>query len=111
MRIRLEVLINGESRCIAGVEKKGDLYATVCSRYIDPRRRTPLDKLFPDHANERKELRVHWESADGERGGAWLREDLEPGDEVTIRVLGRGRSDPSGPLSLLDPDDGPEIPF
>ena len=94
--IRLEVLVNGKRRCIAGVPEFGVL-ATIVDWVIRNPKRKPKSYSVQEWSTQRLQMHVGgFRDGASERSGAelgWVREDLKAGDEVTIRVLGPGRFD------------------
>jgi hypothetical protein len=96
-RLRLQVIVNGRLRCIAGIDEPGDTSALIAYSFFPPPE-TPWGELFPAAESEepdRCELRVSADPLHGEYESLeWLQELLRPGDEVTIRVLGPGEADP-----------------
>lgn len=87
--IRLEIKINGETITTAGVAKDA-----VFSQHLDyiPRRQSPEGTQSPSldfhvGGNEIKEGDIH-------ASLQWIYRKLTVGDEITLRILGPGESDP-----------------
>jgi hypothetical protein len=99
--MRLQVLVNGRLICTAGREIGGSLHAEV---RMDP----PIAALIWESGVKRVgyplgakvigdcelEVMAHHESGGEHKHLGWANIKLMPGDEVTIRVLGPGESDP-----------------
>jgi hypothetical protein len=87
-----EVRVNRKLACTAGVGKQGVLTAIVTWVKRD-RKKRPDDLSKAEWSRE--ELSLH---VGGIMGGAghvhWLEQDLQPGDEVHIRVVQRPKADP-----------------
>ncbi len=81
--LRFEVLVNGVRRCMAGSVGPGSLAAEV----IRWRSRSP------DEPPESAHLIVQGSRTDNDLYIRWVAEDLNLGDEITIRVLGPGACD------------------
>ena len=95
--MRFEVLLNGKSLCIAGIDEGG---ASVNVLSMWPRRewgRDPqadvVEKLRQLYVEDAPELSVH-----GVEGGdqpdrmlwTWIEQRVQAGDEIKIRMLGPG---------------------
>jgi hypothetical protein len=85
---RFEVLVNGKRACIAG--QAGDGCLSVALQYC---RLAPARS--PEYSDEGTEstcltVRAH-DDAQGEM--QWLQLPLQPGDEITLRILGPGPAD------------------
>jgi hypothetical protein len=83
--LAFEVYINGKKRCTAGVRGPGVLTATVCWVLREPK----------SGLRKRKELNlgVGGLVSRSDEFLEWLQRDLQPGDEVTIRVLEAAKVD------------------
>ena len=99
--IRLQVLVNGRTVCTAGVDEVGSLGAFVEARPLIAIHRWEngvKSIIYPlgEDVHEACELEVTAPPPDGneEEHLEWAKMVLKPGDEVTIRVLGAGESDP-----------------
>ncbi|MEW4567207.1 hypothetical protein AB1L88_05005 [Tautonia sp. JC769] len=90
--LRFEILVNGERRCVVGSVGPGTLAADVLR----------WQSRTSEEPTEVADLIVHASrTADG-RSVRWLQEELGPGDEVTIRVLGPGECDEPSHSEPLD---------
>ena len=98
--MRLEVQVNGEAAATVGLEGEGVLSAIVT--WV--RRSEPIS--LPDQANPeatgdirhdtREQVTIEIAGLDGENRKhlTWLEKPLALGDEVTVRVLPAGETDP-----------------
>jgi len=100
--MRFEVFVNGKKTLIAGIDGFGVLTAILTRVKRNPRR-VDLSRLenctFEQFLEEKVDLQVGGlDSNDqtGEHGQnvVWLKQVLQPGDEVTFRVLPPGQADP-----------------
>ncbi len=89
--LRLQVEINGEARTVGGVPGFGVLSATVSWVTRGPRRLPPGMEGRDDEGAE-----IAFGGLDSSTGlhRRWLRQKLQAGDTVTIRVLPSGAYDP-----------------
>jgi hypothetical protein len=91
-KIRLQVTFNGRALCIAGMDEHGSLSAAVELTQVPG---VP-DPFRPSHQPPDEEccqFRVDGEAWAGD-SLRWVAETVRPGDEITIRVLEVGPSDP-----------------
>jgi|SRR5436190_7029967 len=83
--LAFEVYINGKKRCTAGIRGPGVLTASLCwvLRELKSRR------------GKRKELKlgVGGLVSHSDEDLEWLSRDLQPGDEVTIRIIEAAKVD------------------
>jgi hypothetical protein len=90
--IRILVTLNGRELCRAGMDEHGTLSATVELTRL-PGEPDPLRPAAPSPVEEHHALRVEgqtWKTDDALR---WAAVSVQPGDEIVIRVLGRGLCD------------------
>lgn len=87
--IRLEIKINGETMTTAGVAKDSVLMQHLCNvpGHQSPDATEPPSFDFHVSGNEIKEGDIH-------ASLLWIYRQLTIGDEITIRILGPGQSDP-----------------
>ncbi|AWM40383.1 hypothetical protein [Gemmata obscuriglobus] len=107
--VRFEVLVNGRRVCLAGQAGDGCLNAQVQYCRLAPLRLLrPVTDYDGDNGGESLVLAVFaHDDAAGEM--RWTHAPLAPGDEVTVRVLGPG---PSEPAAEVTPPPGPDdLPF
>ena len=90
--VRFEVLVDGEQRCIAGIAGLGVLSIIVDWVMRDPRAK-PDDYSIEDWSRPKLGLSVGGLRGPDQQAVNWVSEDLVPGSEVTIRVLGPGDFD------------------
>ena len=116
--VRLQVLVNGQMVCTAGLDEEGSLHARVHALRVERRWASVLKSPFSPPGAEIAEacdLEVAAEPSAGykypeERPKdrpvydhlGWVEMALKPGDEVTIRVLSAGESDPPATRRLLE---------
>jgi hypothetical protein len=98
---RFDIAVNGERVCLAGTGKYGTLSLAVTRVRRDPRKR-PASKSPDRWSREQCHLRIG--ALSPRRQEAWEKITLEPGDEITIRVLGAGTSErPDDATSRVKP--------
>jgi hypothetical protein len=108
--VRFEVLINGKRICTAGVNGYGVLSAVLSRVKRNPTQVTPTaleNTTLERFLAELVEFEVGGlDSSDaaGEHGQylTWHKRPMQVGDEVTIRILPAGESDP--PRTHVEPD-------
>jgi len=96
--LRLEILLNGRRLAIAGVEQFGVLSAIVSWVRRNPDKVTPemrkregFDELH--FLREICEFQLSGLDSVTDESVFWVKEELRPGSEVTIRVLPQGEFD------------------
>lgn len=110
MNVRFEVSVNGKRVCVAGLPSCGVLGVNITSMERSPgqaaelKDHEPLEELV---APERKLTVMGLDSSDAGSGSIvrWLDDegiDLNPGDEVVIKVLSAGESDPPDQVKNAD---------
>ena len=87
---RFDVAINGKRTCLAGTGEYGTLSLAVTRVRRDPNK-CPESKSPQKWAREQCHLRVGALTARYQE--VWEKVRVEPGDEITIRVLGGGTSE------------------
>lgn len=102
--VRFEILVNGAFVCTAGVTGHGAITAIIdrvrrTMKYFDEAKSEYPDETPEEFTRERINISVNAADWERERNAHWLRRDLVPGDEVTIRILGPG--DVSPPESVI----------
>lgn len=105
--VRFEVLVNGDRRCIAGIPTYGVLSSTLDWAVRNPACK-PESYTPEQWSRQRLRMSVGGLQVDGpgeaeSKQLAWAFEDLKPGDEITVRVLGPGEFD--APLSPRENED------
>jgi hypothetical protein len=97
--MRVEVLLNGRSVAIAGVEEFGVVSTIVTWVKRRPgkvpdkvRSREGFDEA--EFLREQCTLEISGLDSVSEKHQGWAREALQPGSEITIRVLGPGEFNP-----------------
>lgn len=90
---RFEVLINGERRCVMGVEGFGVL-SVITSWVMREADQKPAQAPEDEWVGPELELGCGGLRSDTNQHVHWMRRELSEGDEVTIRVLGPGDFDP-----------------
>ena len=77
--LAFEVYINGKKRCTAGIRGPCVLTAALCWVLREPRSRRGKQKEL--------NLGVGGLVSDSDEHLEWLSRDVQPGDEVTIRII------------------------
>lgn len=104
--VRFEVLVNGRRVCLAGQAGDGCLSARVRYCRLAPLR--AVGGYDGDDGGESLVLAV-FAHDDAVSEMRWVHAPLAPGDEVAVRVLGPG---PSEPAAEVTPPPGPDdLPF
>ena len=90
--IRYQVLMNGRAICTPGVEGLGGVLVATLTW---TKRKRRIDDDVPSDADI---LESHWLKVFGidpatDDHVSWSDEPLQPGDEITIRILGPGVAD------------------
>jgi hypothetical protein len=87
--VRFQLLVNGVSKCFAGVDSCGVLVAG-----LDWVKRDPAKNKSGRNGREDK-VTLHLGGANSRTGGhlIWIFEEMNVGDEVTIRILPPGKID------------------
>ncbi len=83
--VRFEVLVNGERRCVAGIDGLGVL--TIITKWV----------MRDEDSRQRLLLHVGGHRIAADQSVKWVTEDISMGDEVTIRVLRPGDFDEPRP--------------
>jgi hypothetical protein len=96
--MRVEVLLDGRRLAIAGVEEFGVLSAIVTWVKRSPAQvaeMTKTDSRFDKAELLREECKFDVSGlGPNDKNLSWGRETLQPGSELTIRILGPGQFDP-----------------
>ena len=87
--VRFEVLVNGQRKCISGIDGYGVLTTIVSWGLADPKDVPPDDEVGP----EDESVTLHVGGLHEKIHHRWLFEHLGPGDEISIRILGPGPAD------------------
>lgn len=90
--IRLQVLLNGRTLCVAGLEEHGTLTVTAEVGRV-PGVANPFQPSVKPDDERYHELTVAAQTWITDNALQWAGESIGPGDEITIRVLGPGPSD------------------
>jgi hypothetical protein len=90
--VRFEVLVDGQRRCIAGIDGLGVLSIIVNWVMRDPKAK-PDDYSIEDWSRQRLQLSVGGLRVPDQQSVNWVSEDLAAAEEITIRVLGPGEFD------------------
>ncbi|NUM52789.1 MAG: VOC family protein [Candidatus Hydrogenedentes bacterium] len=106
--MRFEVFLNGERKCTADLDVPGMLFADVNYFHCSPDALAINRQRNPDF--QERHLRFHvsrLEDVEGYSASSlhrdYLSSDLQPGDEVTIRILPAGKCDePIPPGKTMD---------
>lgn len=111
-RIRFQLLINGEPKIISGIESHGVMVATVSwagNAHKEITREIQTHPGFNKKEWLADDIRMHLGGLDSETEEhiTWLTQDLQPGDEVTIRVLPAGECDLPIKRHVRQPDAEP----
>ncbi len=88
--VRFDTVVNGKRHCLAGSGRYGVLALNLTWVKHDPKKRPPL-KTAERWCREECHLRIG--AMTGGYQEAWEPLVLHEGDEITIHVLGPGRSD------------------
>ncbi len=88
--LRFDTVVNGTRYCLAGSGRYGVLALNLVWIKRDPKKRPPL-KTAERWCREECRLRIG--AMTGDYQEAWEPLTVKEGDEITIRVLGPGRSD------------------
>ena len=97
--MRIEISINGEMKCIAGLGGYGVLTSILTWVKRDPLVVERNNKKGADYlqlSEESLDLAVNGLTSDNDETDAhlhWINENISEGDEITIRILGPGPSD------------------
>ena len=97
--MRIEISINGEKKCIAGLGGYGVLNSILTWVKRDPEKVERNNRKGADYlqfSEESLDLTVSGLTSDDDKTDAhlhWINEALSEGDEITIRVLAPGQSD------------------
>jgi hypothetical protein len=90
--IRFEVMKNGESKCVAGIDGFGVLSVDVHWVLRDPAYK-PNGGTLREWCKQELKYHVGGVRSVEDQHVNWAFGDLAPGDEVTIRILGPGDFD------------------
>ncbi|MCX8037518.1 MAG: hypothetical protein N3D11_10830 [Candidatus Sumerlaeia bacterium] len=88
--LRFDTMVNGTRYCLAGSGRYGVLALNLVWVKRDPKKRPP-QKTAERWGREECHLRIG--AMTGDYQEAWEPLTVKEGDEITIRVLGPGRSD------------------
>ncbi len=97
--IRFQVLVNGEVRGTAGMDTLGVLSVIIDWVRRDPARATGLAEEHPEFPDEdwtgnKVHIRLGGLDTVTKEHVEWFGNELQVGDEVTVRVLAPGEYDP-----------------
>ena len=93
--MRFEVSLNGEQLCVAGLGEFGVLSAILSWVKRDPEEFSPVQHTHTNRESWSAEESII--DVSGLSGGdalAWVRKPVREGDEIVLRVLPPGVSDP-----------------
>lgn len=87
--VRFEVLVDGQQRCIAGIDGHGVL--TLIAKWV--KRNPDAEPGNEAWARQRLILSVGGHRSQTDDFVDWVKEDIAVGNEITIRILGPGEFD------------------